>query len=168
MCIRIKQGSSADERITQLVTLFSVLEFLVVPVECYHSFLEHYFEVVRDDNKQSCGAFCTYCCSGHLHFPGRFYQEALECVITTAVLAKGGQLHWKEFIKVLKVRKTDISHESDMPSTFMGPIHALTMQLLAKGIIELKVPDRTKVGTNDLNDKHIVVSLTDNSCAAEN
>ena len=46
MFICIKQGTSADERTTQLVSSFELLEFHVVPVEYYHSFLEYHFEVM--------------------------------------------------------------------------------------------------------------------------
>ena len=60
MFIRIKQGESNKEQSIQRVALFEVLEFLVIPDECYHSYLEHYFEVVTDDNKEPCGEFCTY------------------------------------------------------------------------------------------------------------
>ena len=42
----------------------------------------------------------------------------------------------------------------------MGPIHALAMQLLAKGIMELKVSDRTKIGTKKMNDRDIIVALS--------
>ena len=69
-------------------------------------------------------------------------------------------MYWRDFVKALKVHKTDIFHKSDVPSTFIGPIHALAVQLLAKGIIKLIVSDGTKVGTKYLNDKHILVSLT--------
>ena len=41
----------------------------------------------------------------------------------------------------------------------MGQIHALTLQLLARGIIELKVSHVTKVGTDTLNDSHVVIDL---------
>ena len=50
--------------------------------------------------------------------------------------------------------------EDDVPVKLMGPIHALAMQLLAKVIVELKVSDRTKVGTKSLNDKDIMVALS--------
>ena len=59
-------------------------------------------------------------------------------------------------------------HKSDVPITPMGHIHALTMQLLAKGLIELKVSDCRKVGTKELNDKHIIVSSTPDFFDTEN
>ena len=160
MFIRIKQGESDKERSIQLVALFEVLEFLVIPDECYHSYLEHYFEVVKDNNKEPCEHFCTYCKKDHLQFTGLFYSAKLLKILTAAILNKGGNLHWREFIKVLKVNKTDYFHEDDVPVKLMGPIHALAMQLLAKGIVQLKVSDRTKVGTKSLNDKDIIVALS--------
>ena len=63
------------------------------------------------------------------------------------ILNKGGDLHWREFIKVLKVNKIDYFHEDNVPMKLMCPIHALAMQLLAKGIVVLKVSDYTKIGT---------------------
>ena len=45
MFIHIQQVSVKKERDTQLVALFEVLECLVIPTECMHSFFEHKFEV---------------------------------------------------------------------------------------------------------------------------
>ena len=53
-----------------------------------------------------------------------------------------------------------------MSNKLMGPIYALALQLLAKGITELKVSDQTKVGTNNLNDTNIIVDLA-NACDSE-
>ena len=69
-------------------------------------------------------------------------------------------MQWREFIKVLKKHKEDYFHKNDVPKQLMGPIHGLALQLLAKGIIELQVSDHTKVGTKELNDKHILVALS--------
>ena len=74
--------------------------------------------------------------------------------------------HYKAFIKSLKIKKEDIFHPDDVPKKLMGPIHALALQLLAKGIIELKVSDQIKVGTDNLNDTHIIVDLA-NACDSE-
>ena len=53
-----------------------------------------------------------------------------------------------------------LSQKNDVPVKLMGPIHALAMQLLAEDTIELQVTDCTKVGTKQLNDKHILVALS--------
>ena len=77
-------------------------------------------------------------------------------------------MHCREFIKVLKVNQTAYFHEDDVPIKLMSPIHTLDMQLLAKGIIELKVSDHTKVGTKGLNNEDIIVALTLDSCDIKN
>ena len=41
----------------------------------------------------------------------------------------------------------------------MGPIHALTLQLLVKRIISVDILDKTKVGTKTLNNTHAIMSL---------
>ena len=69
-------------------------------------------------------------------------------------------MQWREFIKVLKKHKADYFYKNDVPNKLMGLIHALAVQLLAKGIIEFLVAHRTKVGTKELNEKHIVVALS--------
>lgn len=48
MFIHIKQCDSNKERSIQLTALYKVLEFLVIPNECYHSYFENYFDVVTD------------------------------------------------------------------------------------------------------------------------
>ena len=40
----------------------------------------------------------------------------------------------------------------------MVPIHALCLQMVAKGIIALDVSDKTKVGTEDLQSSHVVIT----------
>ena len=46
-----------------------------------------------------------------------------------------------------------------MPSKNMGQIHGLALQLLGKGMVELAVSDTTKIGTQGLGVKHLVVVL---------
>ena len=42
----------------------------------------------------------------------------------------------------------------------MALIHGLILQLLAKGVVELKVKDKSKVGGDKLNDSHAEIGLT--------
>ena len=67
--------------------------------------------------------------------------------------------HYKTFIKSLTENKYAIFHKKEIPDNKMGVIHAPALQLLARGIIELKISDVTKKGTEKLNDNHIVVDL---------
>ena len=47
-----------------------------------------------------------------------------------------------------------------MPGTAIGQIHGLILQLLAKGVVELRVSDKAKVGGDKLNDSHAEIGLT--------
>ena len=67
--------------------------------------------------------------------------------------------HYKSFIKSIKENKTFIFHENHVPNKQMGPIHALVLQLLAKGIISVGVSDVSKIGSDKLNATHIVITL---------
>jgi len=67
--------------------------------------------------------------------------------------------HYKAFIKMLKENKESIFHPEDMPTKLVGPIHALSLQLLSRGIIELTVSDETKIGTMALNSKLAMITL---------
>ena len=42
--IRIMKNDNAEERSKLLDTFLEVIKFLLVPVTCYHSFIENYFE----------------------------------------------------------------------------------------------------------------------------
>ena len=53
----------------------------------------------------------------------------------------------REFVKLMKANKGLIFHQNDVPGREMGQVHALFLQMIAKGIIQLKVDDKTKIGT---------------------
>ena len=55
-------------------------------------------------------------------------------------------MHWTAFEKVLKVYKEEYFVNGDVPGSAMGPIHCLILQLLAKGVVELRVTHKSKVG----------------------
>ena len=46
-----------------------------------------------------------------------------------------------------------------MPKLRTGPFHALALQLLANGIIDLKIQDVTKIGTDELTAEHVTIIL---------
>ncbi len=64
-----------------------------------------------------------------------------------------------ELVKFIKVNKDNIY--IDLPNKLMGPIHALCLQLVANGILNLLVAvcHRSLIGKNTLNDKHVVLCL---------
>ena len=57
-------------------------------------------------------------------------------------------------IKAMKQNKDHIFHTDDVPKKKMGP-----MQLITKGTIALTVTERTKIGTDKLCQKNLVVTI---------
>ena len=55
-----------------------------------------------------------------------------------------------KFVKLMKTNKGLIFHEDDVPGREMGQVHALCLQMIAKGIIELKVNNKTNIGTDEM------------------
>ena len=83
----------------------------------------------------------------------------LQLLLSTKVLANGKTAHCSDFVKALKVDKDNIFHASDVPKDEMGPIHALVLQLIAKGIVALGISDSTKMGTAKLKDNDVMLYL---------
>ena len=55
------------------------------------------------------------------------------------------------FLKTLKNNRQNLFYKDDVPKgKEMGQVHAVCLQLVARGIISLGVTDRTKVGTEKL------------------
>ena len=52
-----------------------------------------------------------------------------------------------------------IFHIDDVPKKKMGPIHALALKLITKGVISLSVTNGTKIGTDKLCANHLLVTI---------
>ncbi len=67
----------------------------------------------------------------------------------------------EQFIKFIKGVKNDIFEPGEVPGNVDGTIHALCLQLVANGIVDMKISDagRSLIGTNQLEAKHVVVQL---------
>ena len=137
---------------------------LVVPGMYYHSFIELYFEYIPTV-KEPYGTNCS-CYRGDTgEYTGRFYKGQLQSILSTKVLAAGKIPHYTDLAKVLRVEEAIIFHVDDCPGVNMGPIHALMLQLLGKEIIALGVSDSTKIGTFDLSDSHVILTLPNGKIA---
>ena len=71
-----------------------------------------------------------------------------------------GKMHWTALKKMLKVHKEEYFLTGDVSGTAMSPIHGLIFQLSAKGVVEIRVSDKAKVGRDKLNDSHAEIGLT--------
>ncbi|KAL7548847.1 hypothetical protein ACHAWF_015173 [Thalassiosira exigua] len=157
--VRIMQHPKADVRKRQLLAAYECLQFCLTPTQCFHKSMEAYFEHdTSPSGKTSCKKYCSFCTGGHGHLTGVFRKQELIAALYGKCFASKLP-KYDEFIKQIKKSKNEIFEPNDVPNKLMGPIHALCLQLLAKGIVDLGVSDEGKafIGTDKLEAKHIVV-----------
>ena len=68
-------------------------------------------------------------------------------------------LSMAHFIKSMKKNRHSIFHKDDVTEN-MEQIHALVLQLFTKGVVELTVLAKTKIGTDKLQKEHLFVKTT--------
>jgi len=127
---------------------------------CYHTFIETYFEL-EERPKVDCERFCSKCLGEVADFTGRVGKDQLVSFLSTNVLAPGKCPKPSDVIKAMKEEKERLFHPEDVPNHLMFQIHALCLQLVAKGILAVSVKEasKEKIGTNKLTDKDLVISL---------
>jgi len=79
-------------------------------------------------------------------------------MITTNVQGAADEVPVREFMKAIKRERKTIFHRDDvLPLTNQSQMHAVCLQMIAGGLLALKVKDATKVGTDKLNGTHMWV-----------
>ena len=81
-------------------------------------------------------------------------------MLTKKVQGEADKVPVREFLKAVKPERKTISHRDDLPSLLnQSQIHAVCLQMIAQGLVALKVKDATKVGTKKkkLNRAHLCV-----------
>lgn len=145
--VRIMTSSIAAERRQLLQQMQEVLVRLFDPLSgCFHSSLEQYFEL-QVTPKTPCNQFCSNCLNEIPKQTGTFKKKKLISALATEIFTNGKTPRYKDVIKSIKGKKETIFQKGHVPDKKMGPIHALVLQLLAKGILALGVMDMTKIGT---------------------
>jgi len=70
--LRIFQQKTKTIREKQQFDLLTLLTFVLLPQECYHSFLENLFEPCDEDGdevmSEGCGGMCAYCTNEYFGF----------------------------------------------------------------------------------------------------
>ena len=80
-------------------------------------------------------------------------------MLTETINGTAGGVGVASFLKTLKGARQKLCHKDDVPKgKEMGQVHAVCLQMIAKGIISLNVTDRTKVGTDKIEKKHLAVT----------
>ena len=86
-------------------------------------------------------------------------KEELISLLTTQVFGDERSIENKELVKRLKLHKDSLFHQDDVPKERMGQLHALGLQLIAKGIVQLVPKDSSKIGTDKFSDGDVYLRL---------
>ena len=74
--LRIFKQKTKTIRKKQMSDLLTLLNFVLLPQECYHSFLENFFEPRDEDGdevmREACGDMCSYCTNEYFGFTEQF------------------------------------------------------------------------------------------------
>ena len=127
----------------------------------YHSFMERYFKHdTSGQGKIACGHYCSYCTNGYKHMTGVFRKKELIQQLS-GVFLNGRSPVFKELIPFLKSVKGEIFEPGEVADSDVAPLHALALQLVAKGIIDFDVKDdsRRYIGTNKLVYNMVTIKL---------
>jgi len=156
--VRIQQQPNKDERNKQLESFYEVLRYLLIPNKCFHSGVESYFGEDTNSSSNPCRDSCSFCTGIHKELTGEFNKRKLVGLLTTEFFNGVAPKHDK-FTKFVKDKRNDIFEEGQAPGKLVGPIHALCLQLIAKGLVELDINTSEKkyVGTDKLQSNHVVI-----------
>ena len=95
-------------------------------------------------------------------------KTGLVSVLSTKMNASNGEMSVSDFVKMMKSNKELIFHQDDIPKrNEMSQLHAVALQMVAAGMIDFAVKDKTKVGTEALSKANIVIRTTVTSVERE-
>ncbi len=109
----------------------------MIPTKCQHIMMEEFFEnPFQRVMKQPCGMMCSLCEYG-ANIMGHINRDALQSRLISFFTHKCTTP--SDLVKHIKLHKSIIFHKDDVPYKFMGPVHALCLQLILNCIIDLAV-----------------------------
>jgi superfamily II DNA helicase RecQ len=122
---------SSERQITWDMAL-QVLQCLVTPTVCYHYFIEKYFHPTS--NPHPTCRNCSFCTGDTASFTGLLLKDGLQSFLTTTFLT-GAEVLATDLLAKIRAAKSDLFHPDHIPGDMdAAPIHALGLQLIAKGI----------------------------------
>jgi hypothetical protein len=152
----MKQEAKTPRKL-ELEQLNEVLILLVLPRCCYHTSIENYFEWVQRQ-KTDCKEFCLFCLRETQQFTKRIDKTGLVSLMSTKLDPSNNKISVSDFVKIMKSNKELIFHRDDIPNKHqMSQIHAVALQMVAAGMIDLAVKDKTKVGTEAMSKANILI-----------
>jgi superfamily II DNA helicase RecQ len=150
-------NQDASERNVTWKMALDVLRCLVIPTMCYHQFIEAHFGSNSDAGP--CINHCSKCLGDCAQFTGLIYRRRLQSLLTITFLS-GKEISGAGLLTKLKKSKAEFFHEDHIPGDHdAAPIHALALQLVAAGILEFDLNDKSKAGTKKLSEKNAILKL---------
>jgi hypothetical protein len=135
-----------------------VLQFLLLPMRCYHITLEEYFkdpEVMM--NCEPCHTKCSYCTGDHPLAKHTFVRVSLIVSFLSTKVFLLGPVPVAHLIKSLGNNKSKV-FITPAYKLNQGVVHALVLQLIAAGIVSINIADESKAGTDALSITDFVVN----------
>ena len=113
--------------------------------------------------KEACGLMCSFC-EHEYTATGCIHWDQLQSCLIAFFMYKCPTP--KDLVQYIKQQKLHIFHKNDVPNKFMGPVHALCLQLVATGIIDMSVhaDKKSLIGKRDLNIGNVVICLRVDDC----
>lgn len=149
------------ERETLRNDLMEVLQFLVIPTQCYHLKLEAILEEgCHLPSRPPCGNSCSFCLAGgQPKFSGVFKRDSLIHILRSKVLINGAA-NIDAVYKALNSKecRSDLYGKSQHQYP-AGTVQALVLQLVASNILEVSLEKPSLCGTNDLERKHLLLNF---------
>ena len=159
--VRVMTCDCKDERQIQLTQVHDVLKFLLLPKVCYHIATERYFEWETSGNKQDCKHYCSRCLGDTNKLTKRINRQGVVSLLVQRVHGSDKDVTLGDLVRSMKESKKTLFHGDDVPLQRVGQIHALCLQLIAAGITDLAVTDRSRIGTDKMSSKVVAVKCPD-------
>jgi superfamily II DNA helicase RecQ len=160
LLLRVWKTENKEEREILERDLHEVLEFLVLPTDCYHKTLEEKLEdptITRV--REPCRTACSFCNHDNLTFTDFFSKKNLIKILRNDVFFEGST----PIMNVLKILGSRESKERIYGRGFstknQGKLHGIVLQLIASKIIVLKCSDNNLMGTRKLTKHNIVANF---------
>jgi hypothetical protein len=156
LLLQIQQVPLAKECSIQLNNLMAVLQFLLLPTQCYHISLEaHFGNSSVNIACEPCHSKCLYCRGEHPQLTTTFCRASLISFLLMKVFILS-PVPVAKLVKVLEDNKSKLFTTS-VSKLNQVVIHSLVLQLLAAGILAIYV-DGEKEETSHLSTSNFIVN----------
>ena len=162
--IRVQSEPVRKVRERQLDQLFEVLDFLVLPSQCYHESIEEHFEnPLTYQSRGPCVVCCSFCTKSHVDISGRVSRQHVVSALLSLVVGNNKKLSVTALVPLFTDKKNKHALRKsiwgDGTNVDSGKVHGLVLMLIAAGIIRLSVPSIQIGKKHGIEPKDVTVQL---------